>query len=151
VLLGSRGTKAFIHKAGSNRTTNFGDDTVSLIGVYLNDYGFHFVQGETITNNTFDTKNKIHLPDLFMRTYKNSNVNLVIEVDGDIHGCDIENRNERTRKRNKDYHRAGINYLVIHPSELKEYGFPVKGDSKFFDLIVYMVSEKLAQIRDRGE
>lgn len=147
-----RGTKTFIHQASNGRTTNFGDDLVSLICTHLNGYGFHFVQGESLDNRKFSTRNKIRMPDLYMPFYKKNIVNLIIEVDGDIHGCDIENRNERTRNRNRDYNRAGINYIVIHPSELKEYGFSVKDkDKKIFDLIVYMVSEKLAQIRDREE
>ena len=146
-----RGNKAFIHSATGTRTSNFGDDLVSLIATYLNDYGFHFSTGVALEDPKFSTKNKIRMPDLYMAMYKKRMADLVIEVDGDIHGNDLENRNGRTQARNQDYNRSGVNYIVIHPSELKEYGFTVKGDSKIFDLIVYMVSEKLAQIRDSGD
>jgi hypothetical protein len=54
--------------------------------------------------------------------------------------------------RNKDYIRAGINYIVIHPEELKEHGISIKGNrQEFLGCVSYMVSEKLQQIKHRME
>ena len=145
-----RGTKLFIHKATGARTSNFGDDLINLIQMYLNDYGFRFKQNETLYRCDFSTKNHIRLPDLYLEDYKKKEANLVIEIDGDIHGTDIASRNGKTKARNQDYNRANVNYIVIHPSELKEYGVSFK-DGSAFPLITYMVSEKLAQIQDREE
>lgn len=152
----SRGDKAFIHNAGSKRTTNFGDDLIAQIQTHLNKFGFLFLQDGTLENDKFSTRNKIRKPDLYMETYKRNQVDLVIELDGNgsgknVHGPDLQSRTPRTKARNQDYNRAGINYIVIHPEELQAYGLNIKKNYEVYDMIVYMVSEKLTQIMDREE
>ena len=144
--------KQWVHRASKNATRNFGDSTIDLIQQHLNQLGYNFLIDETLCYSNFSTLNKIRKPDLFLKNWKKHEVNLVIELDGNVHGQDLQSTSERTIKRNGDYVRTRINYLVLHISELKENNFSFKEESlRVLDLITYMVSHELNKIVLREE
>jgi len=81
---------------------------------------------EIIADNNFSTLNKIRNPDLYLRDWKGHTVRLILELDGNVHGEDLQSATERTINRNMDYQITGYNYLVFHMAELKENNFSFK-------------------------
>ncbi len=144
--------KQFMHRATKNATRNFGDSIIDLIQQHLNQLGYLFLMDTTLTNNNFSTLNKVRKPDLYLHNWKGHYVNLVLELDGNVHGEDLQSATVRTKNRNKDYLRTGYNYLVFHMAELKENNFSFKEKTvRVLDLITYMVSHELNKIVLREE
>ena len=139
--------KQWIHRASKNATRNFGDSTIDLIQQHLNQLGYNFLMDMTLVEDDFSTLNKIRKPDLFLSMWKGHKVDLVLELDGNVHGQDLQSATKRTSNRNKDYIRTGYNYLIFHIAELKENNFSFKEKSlRVLDLITYMVSHELNKI-----
>ncbi len=139
-------------EAKKNATRNFGDSLIDLIQQHLNQLGYNFLMDMTLVDNDFSTLNRIRKPDLFLKNWKKYEVNLVLELDGNVHGEDLQSATSRTVKRNKDYLRSGYNYLVFHLAELKENNFSFKEKTvRVLDLITYMVSHELNKIVLREE
>jgi len=144
--------KQYIHEATKNATRNFGDSTIDLIQKRLNQKGYNFLSDETIIDNRFSTLNHVRKPDLYVHNWKGHEVNLVLELDGNVHGEDLQSASSRTINRNLDYLRTGYNYLVFHTAEMKENNFSFKEKTvKVLDLITYMVSHELNKIVLREE
>ena len=134
-------------RARKNATRNFGDSIIDLIQQHLNQQGYNFLRDETLVDDKFSTLNRVRKPDLFLSSWKKYDVNLVLELDGNVHGQDLQSATERTKRRNGDYFRIGINYLVFHLAELKENNFSFKEKTvRVLDLITYMVSHELNKI-----
>ena len=135
-----------------NATRNFGDSLIDLIQQHLNQLGYNFLMDMTLVDDDFTTLNRVRKPDLFLKNWKKHQVNLVLELDGNVHGQDLQSATKRTTNRNKDYVRTGYNYLVFHLAELKENNFSFKEESlRVLDLITYMVSHELNKIVLRKE
>ena len=144
--------KQWMQKARKNATRNFGDSLIDLIQQHLNQLGYNFLMDMTLVDNDFSTLNRIRKPDLFLSDWKGHPVRLVLELDGNVHGQDLQSATERTVKRNKDYLRTGYNCLVFHMAELKENNFSFKEKTvRVLDLITYMVSHELNKIVLREE
>jgi len=136
-----------MHRASKNATRNFGDSTIDLIQQHLNQLGYNFLMDYTLIHDRFITLNKVRKPDLFLKNWKKYEVNLILELDGNVHGPDIQSATSRTINRNKDYFRTGYNYLIFHLAELKENNFSFKEKTvRVLDLITYMVSHELNKI-----
>ena len=101
-------------EARKNATRNFGDSLIDLIQQHLNQLGYNFLMDMTLVDNDFSTLNRIRKPDLFLKNWKKYEVNLVLELDGNVHGQDLQSATERTVRRNMDYLRTSYNYLVFH-------------------------------------
>lgn len=141
--------KSFIHQARKTAITNFGKNYEELIQTELNKYGFHFLSDIELLDKKFSTPRHNRLPDLFLKNYKQWEVNLIIEVDGDVHGPDLQGANDRTKARNKDFNDTKYNYLIIHLGEWHEMGLSFKDKTSLpyaLRATVLMVSEKLNQI-----
>ena len=144
--------KQWMYRARKNATRNFGDSLIDLIQQHLNQLGYYFLSDWTIFDDKFSTLNKVRKPDLYLSAWKGHGVDLILELDGNIHGSDLQSPTERTGRRNQDYERAGYNYLVLHIAELKENNFSFKEESlRVLDLITYMVSHELNKIVLREE
>jgi len=142
-----RGKNQYIQRANKNATRNFGDSTIDLIQQHLNQQGYNFLMDMTLVDDRFITLNKVRKPDLFLKNWKKYEVNLVLELDGNVHGPDLQSATVRTINRNMDYLRTGYNYLVFHLAELKENNFSFKEKTvRVLDLITYMVSHELNKI-----
>jgi len=144
--------KQWMHRATKNATRNFGDSTIDLIQQHLNQLGYNFLRDETLIDDRFSTLNKVRKPDLFLKMWKGHDVDLILELDGNVHGPDLQSATSRTINRNKDYLRTGYNCLIFHSAELKENNFSFKEKTvKVLDLITYMVSHELNKIVLREE
>jgi len=115
-----------MHRATKNATRNFGDSTIDLIQQHLNQQGYNFLRDNYLPNSEFSTLNKVRSPDLYLRSWKGHDVFLILELDGNVHGEDLQSATVRTKNRNRDYERTGYNYLVFHMAELKENNFSFK-------------------------
>jgi hypothetical protein len=100
-----RGTKSFEHQQKKKATRNGDDAKLDKLQTGMK---IPSVRNVTIWNENFTTKNKIHIPDLFIAK------KIILEHDTfKIHG-ELNAPNERTRQRNSDYFKAGLPFFVIH-------------------------------------
>ena len=107
--------KSFIHQANKKATRNFDAKKLDPIQTTLLRYGISTVRERETYNEKFETKNHIRIPDLTDTKHK-----IIIEHDTfKIHG-ELSAPNERTERRNGDYKRAGINFVVINEDLCKE-------------------------------
>ena len=97
----------FIHKAKKNATRNF--DAKKLDNIQTKS-SLKWLQHETILDEKFSTPNKIRLPDLIVKGVPE----IILEHDTvKLHG-ELGYENERTKKRNQDYYKAGRPFFVIN-------------------------------------
>ena len=107
--------KSFIHQANKKATRNFDAKKLDPIQTTLLRYGIPTIREREIYNDLFETKNHIRIPDL-----TDTKHHIIIEHDTfKIHG-ELSAPNERTERRNKDYKRAGINFVIINEDLCKE-------------------------------
>lgn len=111
-----RGKKNFIHQANTKRTRGSDATKLDYIQDHLNQQGLYFEREKELYNSLFETKNKLRVPDLTM--FQKEKL-IVIELDGPIHGS-LEMQTEKTRRRNADYNRAGIIYILLNEQQAKE-------------------------------
>jgi hypothetical protein len=113
----SKLNKSFIHQANRKTDRNWDAKKLDPIQTILLRYGISTVRERETYNEKFETKNKIRIPDLTDTKHK-----IILEHDTfKIHG-ELSSPNERTERRNKDYKRAGINFVVINEDLCKELG-----------------------------
>ena len=93
----------------------------------------------TFQHPRFHTQNKCRIPDLIL------NKQVFLEHDtAKIHG-ELGYANKKTLRRNCDYHRAGIDYVIINQDLAKECHLDEA------DLAQYLYYHKLAEIQARKE
>ena len=127
--------KSFIHQANKKTDRNWDAKKIDPIQTVLLRYGICTVREREIYNEKFETKNHIRIPDLTDTKHK-----VVFEHDTfKIHG-ELSDPNERTVRRNGDYKRAGINFIIINEDLCKELNLD---ESK---LAVYLYYHKLMEI-----
>jgi len=98
------------------------------------------VRERTIFNSSFNTRNKVRIPDLQVTT-----TNIVIEHDTQhIHG-ELSDPNKKTLARNADYMRANIPFIIINSDLAK------LNNLDEADLTVYLYYHKLMEIKSREE
>lgn len=134
--------KQFMHRASKNATRNFDAKKLDYLQLHLDNISpiIPTVRERTIFNSSFNTRNKIRIPDLQVTT-----TNVVIEHDTqNIHG-ELSDPNKKTLARNADYLRAGIPFIVIN-ADLAKLN---KLDEA--DLVVYLYYHKLMEIKSREE
>ncbi len=131
-----RGKKSFIHQANKNRDRNSDAYKLDDVQQHLTQQGFNFIREREIHNTLFSTRNAIRVPDL---SYWAGDKLIVIELDGGIHGS-LEMPTEKTMKRNADYNRAGIIYILLNEEQCKAENLPV------VDLASYRVREVLTKL-----
>ncbi len=107
--------KSFIHQANKKTDRNWDAKKLDPIQTTLLRYGISTVREREIFNEKFETRNHIRIPDLTDTKHK-----IIFEHDTfKIHG-ELSAPNERTERRNNDYKRAGINFVIINEDLCKE-------------------------------
>lgn len=131
-----KGTKHHIHRANKTRTRNTDAEKLDDIQQHLNQQGLYFERERTLHNPLFKTKNNCRIPDLSM--FQNRKP-IVIELDGPVHGS-LEMQAEKTKRRNADYNRAGIIYILLNEQQAKEEHLELQ------NLASYRVREVLSKL-----
>lgn len=130
--------KSFIHQANKKTDRNWDAKKLDPIQMTLLRYGISTVREKEVYNELFVTKNNTRLPDL--RDTKN---NIIFEHDTFKVHEELSEPNERTKRRNNDYIKAGMNFVIIHEDLCKELGLD---ESK---LAVYLYYHKIMEIKAR--
>ncbi len=131
-----RRIKAHIHRANKRRTRNSDAEKIDDIQQHLNQQRLNFIREREIYNPLFSTRNHVRVPDLSMK-YKNKLI--VIELDGGIHSS-LETPTNKTLRRNADYNRAGIIYILINEEQAE------KEQLELHNLTCYRVREVLCKL-----
>ena len=76
-----------------------------------------------ITNAKFSTRNHVRRPDLKVVFGK---FQVYIEIDGHVHGI-LEQPTENTLRRNCDFERVNMNYIILSEEDAKFHGLDIKG------------------------
>lgn len=100
-------------------------------------YGISTVREKEIYNELFVTRNKIRLPDL-----TDTRHGIIFEHDTFKVHDELSEPNEKTKRRNNDYKRADMNFVIIHEDLCKELGLD---ETK---LAVYLYFHKLMEIKN---
>lgn len=139
-------SKSFINQANKNATRNFDAKKLDPIQTILLRYGISTVREREIYHDKFETKNKIRVPDLIDTRYniifEHDTVKVHCELGFEVVENDRDRHRIRTRNRNGDYKRAGINFVVINEDLCKELNLD---ESK---LAVYLYYHKLMEIKN---
>jgi len=142
-------TKKFINQRKKTISENFGSSEIQIIAKTLTDLGFSCVFEPKIYSDKFSTANKIRNPDLKISFGK---MITYLESDGKVHQT-LEMPNDRTQKRNEDFERAEIPYILINHETLHELKKILKIAIPKDDLIkiisVYCVLEQYAKFLAR--
>jgi len=135
-----RGKKQWIHNANKNRSRGSDASKLDDIQEFLNEQRLYFTRETAINNGLFSTRNHIRVPDLSM--WKGDKL-IVIELDGKVHQS-LEDPTKKTLRRNADYNRAGIIYILINEEQAEAYNLELR------DLTAYRVREVLSKL-ESGE
>ncbi len=92
-----------------------GKNKEDLIHKCLTDMNFRVIREYPISNLAFDQKYKQRKIDMKV-SY--GNMELYLESDGKVHG-DLETPTISTRKRNSDFNKAGLNYILINHESIR--------------------------------
>lgn len=131
--------KSFIHQANKKTDRNWDAKKIDPIQMVLLRYGIPTIREKETYNELFLTKNKIRIPDLTDTKHK-----IILEHDTfKIHG-ELSEPNERTTRRNNDYKRAGLNFIIINEDLCKELGLD---ETK---LAVYLYYHKIMEIKNES-
>jgi len=103
---------------------------------HLNLQHLSFIREEVITNEQFSTRNHVRVPDLTMMYGDRM---IVIELDGGVHGS-LEIPTNKTKKRNADYNRAGIIYIILNEEQAEAENLDI------CDLASYRVREIISKL-----
>ena len=107
--------KSFINKANKNSVRNFDAKKLDPIQMTLLRYGIGTIRERETFNFKFNTKNNIRIPDLF-----DPKSGIVFEHDTvNVHG-ELGYSNQKTKRRNDDYRRAEIPFVVINEDLCRE-------------------------------
>ena len=109
-----RGTKDIIRKKAN--TGSQGKKLEDVIHKALTDMKFRVIREFPMSNLAFEQKRKQRNIDMKV-SY--GNMDLYLESDGKVHG-DLETPTESTRKRNADFTRVGLNYILINHESIRE-------------------------------
>jgi len=131
-----KGTKHDIHRATKNRTRNSDAEKLDDIQQHLTQQLLYFEREKPLYNSLFSTKNHLRVPDLTM--FQKEKL-IVIELDGGIHGS-LEMQTDKTKKRNADYNRANIIYILLNEQQAKEEHLELE------NLATYRVREVLCKL-----
>lgn len=126
--------KQYMNKLKKNTDRNWDAKKIDPIQTVLLRYGINTVRERETYHDKFLTKNKIRVPDLTDTKHK-----IIFEHDTfKIHG-ELSEPNDRTMRRNDDYKRAGLNFVIINEDLCKELNLD---ESK---LAVYLYYHKLME------
>jgi len=131
-----RGKKQWIHNANKKRSRGSDATKLDELQTHLNLQGLHFMRENPISDNLFTTRNLLRVPDL---SHWHGDKLIVIELDGSIHGS-LEFATEKTMRRNADYNRAGIIYILLNEEQMKAENLDM------CDLASYRVREVLSKL-----
>ncbi len=130
-------SKSFVHQANKKTDRNWDAKKLDPIQMTLLRYGISTIREKVIHNDLFVTDNKIRIPDL-----RDTKYNIIFEHDTfETHG-ELSEPNERTKRRNNDYKRTNMNFIVINEDLCKELGLD---ESK---LAIYLYYHKLMEIKN---
>ena len=132
-----RGTKHHIHRANKNRGRNSDAEKIDELQSHLTLQRIFTVRETAIHDELFSTRNHLRVPDL---TLTGTSKTVIIELDGGVHG-DLELPNEKTLRRNADYNRAGIIYIILNEQQCEAENID------FCDLASYRVREVLSKLK----
>lgn len=93
-----------------------GKNKEDLIHSALREYGFQVFREVKISNGNFDQKHKQRSVDI---KYQYGKMERYLESDGKVHG-NLENPTESTLKRNSDFEKAKMQYMIINHESIKE-------------------------------
>lgn len=129
--------KSFINRVNKNSHRNFDAKKLDPVQMVLLRYGIPTVREKEIYNELFLTRNNIRVPDL-----RDTRNNIIFEHDTfKIHG-ELSAPNERTVRRNNDYKRANMNFVIINEDLCREL------DLDETKLAVYLYYHKLMEIKN---
>lgn len=131
-----RGVKSF------QKQKNGDDHKVLPIHQHLTNLGYQVFREPTIENHRFSTNNHIRRPDLLVKFGKKFEV--YIEIDGAVHG-NLEQPSTNTLKRNSDFERTHMNYIILSEEDCKFYSLDIKS------LAGYRVGEEYTKFLARVE
>jgi len=134
-----RGKKQWIHNANKKRSRGSDATKLDELQTHLTLQGFNFIREKEIFERCFSTRNHLRVPDLTLDVGRL----IVIELDGSIHGS-LEFATEKTMRRNADYNRAGIIYILLNEEQMKAENLDM------CDLASYRVREVLSKL-ESGE
>ena len=130
------GKKSFIHQANKRRGRNSDAGKIDEIQTHLTLQNIHSIRERELFDARFNTRNKLRVPDLTV-THKGKLI--VIELDGPVHGS-LEFQSEKTKRRNADYNRAGIIYILLNEEQCKAENMDLA------DLASYRVREIMCKV-----
>ena len=93
-----------------------GKNKEDIIHKALTDMKFRVIREFPISNLAFEQKYKQRKVDMKI-SY--GDMDLYLESDGRVHG-NLETPTTSTMKRNADFHRAGLNYILINHESIRE-------------------------------
>jgi len=130
-----RRTKSF------NKQKNGDGHKLDPIHQHLTRLGYKVFREPVIENHRFSTRNKIRNPDLKIVYGK---FEVYLEVDGKVHGI-LEAPTENTLKRNADFERTNMNYIVLSEEDCKFHGIDIE------KLAAYRVGEEYTKFLAKVE
>lgn len=110
----SRGTKDLIRKKAN--TGSQGKNKEDLIHTTLRESGFRVMREVNIQNGNFTQKYHERNVDI---KFSYGKMERYLESDGKVHGT-LETPTESTLKRNADFERTNMNYILINHESIKE-------------------------------
>ncbi len=130
------GKKSFIHQANKRRSRNSDAHKIDEIQTHLTLQHIPSIREKELYDKRFGTRNHIRVPDLTI-DYKGKLI--LIELDGPVHGS-LEFQTEKTKRRNADYNRAGIIYILLNEEQCKA------DNMDLADLASYRVREIMCKV-----
>lgn len=93
-----------------------GKNKEDLIHNALREYGFQVFREAKVSNGKFDQKHKQRSVDI---KYQYGKMERYLESDGKVHG-NLENPTQSTLKRNSDFEKAKMQYMIINHESIRE-------------------------------
>lgn len=93
-----------------------GKNKEDLIHSALREYGFQVFREVKISNGKFDQKYHTRSVDI---KYQYGKMERYLESDGKVHG-NLENPTQSTLKRNSDFEKAKMQYMIINHESIRE-------------------------------
>ena len=117
-----RGNKSYLHTVKKKAVRNFDANILDTIQTSFNQERLLFVREEPHSDPDFSTQNKIRIPDFRFKIGKNV---VMLEEDSYTHHGDFPYQNNKTKKRNVDYLRAGCGFSVLSRDLAKQLKLPL--------------------------
>ncbi len=130
------GKRSFIHQANKRRGRGSDAEKLDVIQTHLTLQNIHSIREKELYDSRFGTKNNLRVPDLSIQ-YKGKLI--LIELDGPVHGS-LEFQTEKTKRRNADYNRAGLIYILLNEEQCKAENMDLS------DLASYRVREIMCKV-----